>query len=135
MVKYCRFCGREYETRNGRLICYDPECVARQKEEYRSRDRERHTKHYETTCPVCGKEFIAKSTQIFCSENCRHKAEAIRRSGGEVITTARTECDIRKPKKRKSGIDTILKECKRQGISYGEWQKHKTIEEFAKVEI
>ena len=58
------------------------------------------------TCPTCGKQFIcATNRQVFCSDECRDKAYALKKTGVEMprltkggyVSTAPTEprkCDI-----------------------------------------
>lgn len=87
-IDFCKACGKEYIVNSG-LQKYCPECAA---EQIRERDRERgreyaaeqrknnpervkewkRTKYAETTCPVCGKNFVpAHGKQITCSEQCK----------------------------------------------------------------
>lgn len=138
MVKYCRFCGHPFNATNGRKICFSPECQEKQKDEYRKADRNRRRpQKYLTNCPICGVEFIAKSTQLYCGEICRAKSVNMKHAGKEIPVMERIPCDyVRSPHKSKTNhIDIVLRECKKQGITYSEMQKRKTIEQFAKVEI
>lgn len=82
-----------------------------------------------SNCIICGREFEARSCiQITCSEECR--GERIRRRHKELQRRKRKE-----KMDRESTLEEKLKECKRLGISYGEYVGRETIAMIGGVRV
>jgi predicted nucleic acid-binding Zn ribbon protein len=60
-------------------------------------------------CPVCGKEFMARtSAQLYCSDECRMKGALLKRNAP-------------KPKKTMDRLKEIALEATKNGMTYGEY--------------
>lgn len=88
-------------------------------------------------CKYCGEWFEPYGDKdvgnIYCSTECRieHGQGAIRMKYGEELNRrfARNQMES-----VKTGVlDQRLKECKRRGITYAEYQKMKTLEERGRI--
>lgn len=140
MKKYCLICGNEFETNGHKKTC-SPECAKMQTERLRLKRLEEHPKvkppktKYKAICPVCGEAFIATNIlTIYCCDKCKSKASYKKRSGNPFPDPEPKEV-FRETKKKRKSLDTVIRACNRNGISYGEWQRKQTVAMYARVEV
>lgn len=77
-IRRCVICGKEFESRNGKLVCSE-ECKLERK---RQQDRKGNYRRYnglsnvpeEKICPVCGEKFEALNNVKYCSLSCSETA-------------------------------------------------------------
>jgi len=147
MEKICKYCGRVFIASGRELTCRDPKCQERKKNDTRKRANENRNRRvekkpvlmYQIVCIVCRKTFISRNRERkYCDDRCMNKAYRMRRLYGWVpdpVPDPITTDLARRKAKAKTGIDIVLRECKKKGMTYSEWQKSKTIQQFARVEI
>ena len=69
MKKICKYCGQVFETKSKKSIsCNSPDCKKEHKRELDAKDRK-------LQCKTCGKYFIGKKGNKYCSDECRRKAQ------------------------------------------------------------
>lgn len=106
--RYCEKCGKEI-TGNRKKFCSDACYVA-------------HVKKtgMPVICPQCGKEFIKKHTEVYCSLECR---KAVKRERNRSPKLEIVKAPPRKQTK-KNALVTAEKRARELGLSYGEYQVH-----------
>lgn len=65
MKKICKYCGQVFETKSKKSIsCNSPDCKKEHKRELDAKDRK-------LQCKTCGKYFIGKKGNKYCSKECK----------------------------------------------------------------
>ena len=65
MKKICKYCGQVFETKSKKSIsCNSPDCKKEHKRELDTKDRK-------LQCKICGKYFIGKKGNKYCSKECK----------------------------------------------------------------
>lgn len=85
----------------------------------------------ERFCKICGEYFVGVTNVCYCSESCR--TESLRMQNEDKVMKKRLQYENKKKPPNK--LDEIMRECTKQGISYSEWKKKKTLEEVGKVQL
>lgn len=88
---------------------------------------------YQRVCVVCNKEFIGNSSNTkFCCQECRdiHRRQREKAANEKLKAQRHMRKAIGKTK-----LDEVLAEARKQGLSYAEYQKQKTLMKIAKGEL
>lgn len=96
MISKCVICGKPFRHTNPRAKTCSHECRL----EYRKQQTQ--------VCVYCGKEFIGSESQTYCSDECRQKGRAMRRSAPKHRNTM-------------AKLKDIALKAYQQGLSYGEY--------------
>ena len=74
MMKICKICGKEFETRNSRQLCCSKECSKQNRRNIVHEHYKPVPRFVQKTCPVCGTVFQTDEHQrVFCSAQCQKK--------------------------------------------------------------
>lgn len=79
MIRKCKYCGKKFDTADGRRTYCSEECQRAAKKEYLKQYRKLTASKapkpkYIKICAVCGAEFSTeRSTQVYCSKQCAKK--------------------------------------------------------------
>jgi len=121
----CLICGKEF-TPNRSNIGQAKYCGAEcrevvRKEHFRQQNEKNKAKiaarDRTKKCPICNQDFWAIGNEKYCSDECRKKANRIRRY------TTLLEPD--RPKKKLKGLDGLEKQLRKQGDFQDEYHKWK----------
>ena len=82
------------------------------------------------TCQICGKQFIGKGRQIYCSEACYKAGTKIKR---DVYNDTMEVCHY--VPSRVSLIEKKEAEARSMGLHYADLQMRDTIEKFGRVVV
>lgn len=132
--KICPVCGKVFKD-NSRTFC-SPECNHKHAKE---RAKELQSMPVEAECFVCGKPFTKRrySERTTCSNECNKilRTSRIKDSWDARMPTPEQKNDVasRKNKKKKSQLNKLVKEANKRGISYGQLQAQKYLEEMRKA--
>lgn len=75
MIKYCEYCGKQFETnRETKRFC-SRRCKEKSKQKRIKQGIRLDNINYSRTCPICNTEFTTVyKDKIYCSDSCRNKA-------------------------------------------------------------
>lgn len=76
-------------------------------------------------CPICGKRFVAYTKRKYCSDECSRIAQA--NSKKSVNSEKRKE---KKKEKHVSQLTELTREARAKGMSYGQLQAQKYLEQM-----
>jgi hypothetical protein len=108
MIKICKYCGTEFESKNRSLYCSDA-CRLTGKD-VRPIKQKKEKPKVTHKCLYCGKDFEAKrSNQNYCSKLCYNK---------EMQKTYVIEKPLKKPKYT---IEEIQRLARAEGLTYGQY--------------
>lgn len=82
-------------------------------------------KYGDKICPVCGAHFVAYTKRKYCSDKCSRIAQA--NSKKSVNSEKRKE---KKKEKHVSQLTELTREARAKGMSYGQLQAQKYIEQM-----
>jgi hypothetical protein len=151
VIKKCRYCGKEFNASGREVTCGSETCRRKLKYDDSVRKLNYNRKYnlihynagrptYERKCKVCGSDFEThRRNQVKCP-HCikidkisreKRKADSFEPLPTE-LAKIELECEKRLPA---PPLDDVLKECRRMGISYSEWQRKQTAAMYARVEV
>lgn len=89
-------------------------------------------------CKLCGKAFKPKennfNNQVYCSAECSNNARIERQRDYCRQYYHKHKHDEPKMKKPKPvTLDDVIRECQRQGITYGEWKCNRAFQEVTPI--
>lgn len=85
--------------------------------------------HSSRVCPVCGKQFVAFTKRKYCSDECSKKAQMEK---ARAISQSNTN---QKNKKHVSQLTELNREARAKGMSYGQLQAQRYMEQMRGVEV
>ena len=116
----CPICGKEFRKNGTHKYCSEECKVKARKIAYREKYEMEFKAAGYTKCKYCGKPFKPLSGKYkYCSDECRKKAHS--------------KAKTRKPRKDPLALSRINREARSQGLTYGQLQAQKYIEQMKGV--
>ena len=118
MVKVCVMCGNEFETYHEKKIYCSYKCKDSASNIKAKTRRKTTEEDYKKTCPICGREFVAKTTNaIFCKDKeCQLEVKR-RRNKKRYEDNSK-----KKTKIEMSPLASDNENARADDLSYGQWR-------------
>lgn len=127
----CKTCGKAFQSSTKTRVYCSKAC---QSEGAKDAQREMALRYYanlenaqpiEKRCEFCGKKFTTKNPRVkYCSPVCRQKSDDAHKLRSEHTNNTSLDRELARLRKQ-STINKVLKEAKKQGLSYGQMMARK----------
>ena len=127
----CKTCGVKFSSYQKKRVYCSRQCQRIGQQDKQKEIAQRyyagleHAKPVELECVSCGRKFLDKNPRVkYCSDDCRRSMDALRSHAKTIPTTSALDRELARLRKE-STINKVLKEAKKQGLSYGQMMARK----------
>ncbi len=135
----CEICGKEFtpypNIKNAKYCSNECRAIQHKKNLEKYRKKRVENKYRTRTCPICGESFEAVRNELYCSKECKTKAQRMRRYNLKIHR------GDEKPKKKVKvikGLDDLMEVFKQEGktpYDYHDWKVQQALKHVSKIEI